>query len=373
MKILVTGGAGFVGSHLVDYLVEQGHEVTVYDNLDPQVHGPEQKIPDYLNSNCHFIQGDILDSDNFCQVIQSAEAIVHLAAAVCVGQSMYEIRHYVEVNTLGTAILLDILANKEHKIKKMIVASSMSIYGEGTYNCNDCGIVYPPLRSVEQFSARDWQIYCPTCQKPVQPVPTPESKPLQPTSIYAISKKDQEEMSLSVGRAYNIPIAALRFFNIYGSRQALSNPYTGVAAIFSSRLLNNHRPIVFDDGRQSRDFIHVKDISRAIYTALMDNTANYQVYNVGSGTPISIKEIAETLSDNLGKDLAPDIIGKFRAGDIRHCYADTGKIESELGYKPKIDFSTEGIKDLSSWVREQVADDHVQEATQILFDKGLAR
>jgi len=373
MKVLVTGGAGFVGSHMVDLLLAQGHEVTVFDNLDPQVHGPNQEVPAYLSQEARFVMGDIRDEDSLYEVLRQAEGIIHLAAAVGVGQSMYQIRHYVDVNTLGTAILLDLLANRKHQVGKMVVASSMSIYGEGTYECANCGVVYPLLRSDEQFEQRDWQVYCPHCDKQVTPIPTPENKPLQPTSIYAISKKDQEEMSLAVGRAYQVPVTALRFFNIYGSRQSLNNPYTGVAAIFSSMLLNNNQPIIFEDGLQTRDFIHVHDVIQAIYLALTKPESDYQIYNVGCGNPIGIKEVAELLSYNLGKDIKPQVIGKFRTGDIRHCYADTSRIERELGFTPKINFSTEGAKDLTAWVRKQTAKDSVSKATQILFDRGLAR
>ena len=365
MNILVTGGAGFIGSHIVDALVGK-HEVTVYDNFEPQVHKQE---PDYLNTDAALIRADIRDNESLKSAVMEADIIFHQAAMVGVGQSMYQIERYVDVNTLGTAKLLDILANEEHDVKKLIVASSMSIYGEGAYQCKDCGVVYPSLRAEEQMRSREWEMRCPECGKVVEPVPTDEMKPLQPTSIYAVSKKDQEEMSLAVGHAYGIPTVALRYFNTYGPRQALSNPYTGVCAIFSSRIKNNNPPIVFEDGLQTRDFISVHDIAAANLLVMENSRADYEVYNVGTGMPVSILEIAETLAGLYGKDLKPEVVNKFRQGDIRHCYADISKIQ-RLGFEPAMSFE-DGMQELVAWGETQEAEDRSDVAYEELKEKGL--
>ena len=368
-KVLVTGGAGFIGSHLVDALLERGHEVIIYDNFEPQVH---KKEPDYLNKNAELIRADMIDRDTLEVAVKDAEIIFHQAAMVGVGQSMYQIEKYVGVNTFATAKLLDILANEEHSIKKLIVASSMSIYGEGAYQCDDCGMVYPALRSEEQLGRKQWEMTCPDCRKDVMPVPTTESKPLQPTSIYAVTKKDQEEMSLAIGRSYGIPTVALRYFNVYGPRQSLNNPYTGVCAIFSSRIKNNNPTLIFEDGLQSRDFVSVHDIAEANMLAMESSNANYEMFNVGTGKATNILEIAQLLIKLYNKDsnLNPEITNKCRAGDIRHCFADISKIKNKLGYKPKVDFE-DGMKELVDWGEKEEAMDKFKEAHEELFRRGL--
>ena len=383
--VLITGGAGFIGSHTADRLLEAGYHVRIFDNLDPQVHGGGQQIPGYLNNGVEFIRGDVRDREALAAALQGVDYLFHLAAAVGVGQSMYEIEHYTSVNTLGAATLLDLIANGQHHIKKLIVASSMSIYGEGQYECTEHGVVYPKLRSPEQLAARQWELRCPmvverstpnvqrsTCNAPLKPLPTDEDKPLHPTSIYAITKRDHEEMFLAVGRAYGIPTVALRYFNTYGPRQALSNPYTGVAAIFSARLLNGKPPLVFEDGRQRRDFIHVSDIAQANYLALRRPEADYEVLNIGTGVPHSVLDVADLLAAKMGLDLRPSIEGKYRAGDVRHCYADISKARQRLGFEPRVAFE-DGIKDLIEWVRVQQAEDRVERAAEELVVQGLLK
>jgi dTDP-L-rhamnose 4-epimerase len=376
VNILVTGGAGFIGSHLVDALVARGHHVRVYDSLVPQVHGTavaeSQQPPAHLNPSAEFIYGDVRDRETLRNALQDVEVIFHQAAEVGVGQSMYEITRYVEANTGGTAVLLELLASEPHQVQKVIVASSMSIYGEGAYACPNCGPVYPQLRPEAQLAQRDWEIYCSTCQAALAACPTPEEKPLFPTSIYAVSKMDQELMCLAIGQAYRVPVVALRYFNVYGPRQALSNPYTGVAAIFSARLLNGNRPLVFEDGHQSRDFTHVSDIVRANLLALEREEANYQVFNVGTGRSLSILDVAQALAKGLGLDIEPEIVGKYRAGDIRHCYADITRIRELLGYQPQVRFE-EGMADLVNWVCKQEGVDLVERARAELEQRGLAR
>jgi dTDP-L-rhamnose 4-epimerase len=370
-KILVTGGAGFIGSFLVDALVERGHEVRIYDALVPQVHGPEQALPDYVNPNAEFIRGDVRDRESLGQALEGVDVVFHLAAAVGVGQSMYQIQHYTEVNTLGGAVLLDLLANTKHQVRKMLVASSMSIYGEGKYHCADCGVVFPRLRTEAQLRNRDWEMKCPHCGQDVGLMPTDEEKLLYPTSIYAITKRDHEEMFLSTGLAYGIPAVALRFFNTYGPRQALSNPYTGVMAIFSGRLLNGQPPVIYEDGLQSRDFTHVKDIVQGLLLAMDRPEADYQVFNLGTGAPTSIAEVAEMLSQHLTDGrVKPQTLNQFRAGDIRHCYADLTKARRLLGFEPRIPLQ-EGMADLLAWVKEQTAEDRFGQVEKELAAKAL--
>jgi dTDP-L-rhamnose 4-epimerase len=371
-KILVTGGAGFIGSHLVDELIEEGHNVRVYDNLEPQVH--DGKKPQYLNQKAEYVFADIGDRDALFNALRDAEVVFHEAAAVGVGQSMYQVQKYVDVNTLGTAKLLDILVNEEHDVEKLVVASSMSIYGEGKYECNGCGVIYPKLRTEEQLKARQWDMACPTCGGTAKPLPTDEGKPLHSTSIYAITKKDQEEMCLTIGRAFGLPTVALRYFNVYGPRQALSNPYTGVCAIFSCRIRNDNPPLIFEDGLQSRDFVSVYDIVSANLLAMEKKRANYEAFNVGTGDPVTIREIAGVLTELYGKKIKPIITNRYREGDIRHCYADISKI-SKLGYKPKVEFE-EGMEELVEWVNAQPScsvEDRFEKAHKELEKRRLTR
>jgi dTDP-L-rhamnose 4-epimerase len=374
-KILVTGGAGFIGSHTVDLLLEQGYEVTVLDNLELQVHGKEKDKPDYLNRDATFIKHNIQDRDFLKKLVPEFDAIIHLAALVGVGQSMYQIERYIKGNTEATATLLDILAKEEHDIKKLIVASSMSVYGEGKYYCPKCTTkIYPELRTEKQLKKQQWDHLCPNCGSILKPLPTDEDKPLMPTSIYAQSKRHQEEMCLLIGKTYNIPTVALRYFNVYGSRQSLSNPYTGACAIFTSRILNNKPPYIFEDGHQKRDFIHVKDIAKANLRALEINDGNYNAINIGTGTPISIIELAETLTKLYNKPkLKPHISNEYRKGDIRHCYADTAKAQSLLKFQATTTLQ-EGLTELSGWAKTHGWDaiDLFEEALQELKAKNLA-
>jgi dTDP-L-rhamnose 4-epimerase len=371
-NILVTGGAGFIGSHLVEELVALGHRVKVLDLLVSQVHGRNVCVPKNLPDNVEFMRGDVGEVEAWRWALKDVDIVFHEAAEVGVGQSMYEIVRYMKANTLGTAIMLELLAAGEYPIEKLIVASSMSIYGEGAYECLSCGPVFPQLRTAEQFLQRDWEMRCPGCQRAVTPISTNEDKPLFPTSIYAISKRDQEEMCLAIGRAYDIPTVALRYFNTYGPRQALSNPYTGVAAIFSSQLLNRNPPLIFEDGLQSRDFVHVSDIVRANLFAMENGHANYEAFNIGTGRPLTILDVAHALSKALGVEIEPKIVGKFREGDIRHCYADISKAQRVLGYTPRVAFE-DGISDLVKWVSGQESLDLVNNATKELEMRGLTK
>lgn len=368
MKILVTGGAGFIGSHLVDELVKKGHSVSVLDSLDAQVHHGQK--PAFLNPNASYTFGDIGDLKLMDGLLRDTEAIFHLAASVGVGQSMYEIETYVANNTLKTARLLELLTKKEYPLKKMVVASSMSIYGEGSYECKSCGIVHPALRGASQMKDGDWEMRCPSCGKQTVPVPTGEDKPLQPTSIYAITKRDQEEMCLCTGRAYGLPVVALRYFNVYGPRQSLSNPYTGVCAIFSSMIKNGNPPLIFEDGLQTRDLVSVHDIVQANVIALENRKADYRALNVGTGRGTSILDVARTLIRLYGKKgMEPKIAKKYRQGDIRHAFADISEL-AKLGYKPRVDLDV-GMEELVGWGESVQAIDSTKKAESELRERGL--
>jgi len=361
MKVLVTGGAGFIGSHTVDLLIDKGFDVVILDNLEPQVHGNQK--PNYLNPKAEFVLGDITNSDTWRNVLRNVDAVVHLAAMVGVGQSMYQPVRYLDVNTIGTAKFYETLLKNSlirKKIQKIIIASSMSIYGEGAYRCKKCGIVYPSLRSKQQLDKKDWEIHCPNCGEYTKPIPTNEDKPPLNLSTYAPSKYDQEKMSLNYGVALKIPTAALRYFNVFGPRQSLSNPYTGVCAIFSSRIKNNNSPIIYEDGKQTRDFIYVEDIARANILCL-EKFNGVDSFNVGSGNSVNILKIAKILIELYDTNVEPKITGEFRVGDVRHAFGDVTKIKKELGFMAKISLK-EGFKNLMEWSETQEAVDRFEDA-----------
>ena len=368
-NVLVTGGAGFIGSFIVDKLIKKGYKVKIFDNLDSQVH-PGGQLPKYLNKEAEFIQGDIRDYEKLAKVVKGVEIIFHYAGSVGVAQSQYEIKKYVDVNIGGTANLLDILVNQRHNIKKLIVAASMSSYGEGNYRCNKCGIVRPPLRSEKQMERKDWELYCPNCERKIGLVPTDERARRISNSIYAITKMGQEDMVMNIGKTYSIPSVSLRLFNVYGPHQSLSNPYTGVVAIFMSRIKNRHSPVIYEDGIQTRDFVSVHDVVRANMLALEKDEANYEVFNVGSGIARSIKSIAETLARLCHAGIAPEITEKFRKGDVRHCFSDISKIKDKLGFKPAISFE-EGMKELIEWSDKEPSTDKFEQAYEELKEKRL--
>ena len=368
-QILITGGAGFVGSHLADGLLHAGHSVRILDDLSPQVHGSRR--PSYLSAGVELVAGDIRDPNRLKDVLAGVDVIYHFAANVGVGQSMYEISRYMSVNTQGTAELLQAMLDSRARIEKLVVASSMSIYGEGRYVCSECGrIAAPPVRSIGQLRAGRWNLYCDECGGELKPQPTDETKPSEINSIYALSKRNQEEMCLIYGRTYGLSVTALRFFNIYGTRQSLSNPYTGVAAIFASRLLNGQQPLIFEDGEQMRDFVSVHDIVRANLLAMERPESNGEVINIGCGKPISIRQVAELLARCLESAIQAKVTQKFRAGDVRHCYADLTKARRLLGYEPQVTHE-EGFRELAEWLREQEAEDKAETMLKELTAYGL--
>jgi dTDP-L-rhamnose 4-epimerase len=360
-QVLVTGGAGFIGSHLVDELLRAGHGVRVLDSLVEQVHGESQR-PDYLAADAELIAGDVRNPEVVRGALEGIESVVHLAARVGVGQSMYEPAEYASANTAGTGVLLEALL--DHPVRKLVVASSMSIYGEGAYE------PAPAMeRTREQLERGDWDPRGPSDER-LEPVPTPESKQPALASVYALTKYDQERMCLLYGAAYDVPSVALRFFNVYGPRQALSNPYTGVLAIFAARLLNDHAPVVYEDGGQRRDFVHVADVARACRLALEQDGADGRALNVGSGRSASVLELAETLARLLGKPIEPELPGKFRAGDIRHCFADVTRAREALGFEAEVPFE-QGLAELAEWLQGQAATDRFDEAAAELDRRGL--
>jgi dTDP-L-rhamnose 4-epimerase len=371
LRVLVTGGAGFIGSHLVDGLVCEGHEVRVFDSLLPQVHGESADWPPYLSREVERVRGDVRDAQAVRRALERIDVVSHQAATVGVGQSMYEIEGYVSGNALGAAVLLQEIVRRRGEVSRMIVASSMSIYGEGAYVNAEGEPAYPRLRPAAQLERREWELRDERGRE-LRPVPTPETKPLAPTSVYAVTKRDHEELFLSVGDAYGIPTVALRYFNVYGSRQALSNPYTGVAAIFSARLLNGKRPLVTEDGNQTRDFVHVSDVVQANLLALRCPLKEGRAYNVGTGRAVTIRDVGRLLASHLGVAIEPEITGRFRAGDVRHCWSDIARARAELGYEPRVPFE-QGIAEVVEWVRTQRAEDRVEQFEAELARRGLAR
>lgn len=368
-QVLITGGAGFVGSHLADGLLQAGHRVRILDQFSPQVH--PAGVPDYLPPGVEVIAGDIRNRHRLKEALTGIDVIFHFAASVGVGQSMYEISNYMSVNTQGTAELLQSILDSRPPIEKLIVASSMSIYGEGRYRCPSCNVcVAPPARSTTQLRSGIWDLHCRQCGDTLVPQPTDEQKPSEINSFYALSKRDQEEMCLIYGRTYGLPVTALRFFNIYGTRQSLSNPYTGVAAIFASRLLNRQAPLVFEDGEQMRDFVSVHDIVRANILAMERPESNGEVINIGSGNPITIRQVAETLARALNSTIEPVITRKFRAGDIRHCFADLNRARNLLGYAPHVTHE-QGFQELAAWLSEQKSEDKAETMLKELVTYGL--
>lgn len=366
--VLITGGAGFIGSHLADELLQAGYSVRVLDSLTPQVHGGERRRPTYLNPDAELIVGDVRNVTALRRSLRGVRFVFHLAASVGVGQSMYKIRDYCSVNDLGTASLLEALI--KHPVERLIVAYSMSIYGEGLYRDARGKLYETADRALDQLKSGDWEVRNQDREAPV-PVAVPETKTPSLASVYALCKYNQERLWLMTGAAYQIPSVALRFFNVYGPRQALSNPYTGVLAIFASRLLNSRPPLVYEDGLQKRDFVSVYDVARACRLALEEKEAPGLVFNVGSGCAYTVAGIARQLAKVLGADhVEPEITGKYRMGDIRNCFADITRAQRTLRFEPKVDLD-HGLAELAGWLEGQAAVDRVTEAGAELVTRGL--
>lgn len=369
--ILVTGGAGFIGSHCAAHLLARGYRVRALDSLDPQVHGPEPAPPAYLDPRVELMVGDIRSPRVVRRALVGVDAVLHLAARVGVGQSMYEIADYIDVNSRGTAVLLEAMVERARRqpFDRLVVASSMSIYGEGLYRAADGRLIEDAARSPEALRRGMWD---PTdaAGRPLVPMPTPEGKAPATSSVYALSKHDQERLCLMVGGAYDIPSVALRFFNVYGPHQALSNPYTGVLAIFAARLLNERPPLIFEDGEQMRDFVHVGDIAAACLLALEAEGAIGRAFNIGGGRPVAILDVARLLAGALGVAIEPEITGEGRIGDVRHCFPDISAARAALGYEPRVPLES-GVLGLVRWLKGRAAVDRVGEARAALAARGL--
>lgn len=363
--ILITGGAGFIGSHLARALVDSGRTVRVLDRFDEQVHGSSVPEPEGVE----MMRGDVADAEVVEAALSGVSHVVHFASVVGVGQSMYEIARYCHTNIMGTAVLLEALVKRRDAVRKLVVASSMSIYGEGAYRCPSCDEPREQERLPRDVAAGRWEPVCARCGTELVSVPTDEGKPLRPSSVYAVNKRDQEELCLCVGRAYGIPTIALRFFNVYGPGQALGNPYTGAAVIFAARLLANAPPLIFEDGAQTRDLINVADVAAACARALVSDVSDIAL-NVGTGRAVSVAEVADALRSTLGGPPA-EILGIFRAGDIRHCFADVSSARKLLDWEAEIPFER-GMQELALWLRSQTGDAERQlTAISELRSRGL--
>ena len=370
-NVLITGGAGFIGSNLSLKLIDKGYSVTVLDNLSPQIHDNDSPLYKSIKDKVKFILGTVLSYDDWKSALVGIDVVVHLAAETGTGQSMYEIEKYTDVNIKGTSIFLDILANEEHTVKKMVIASSRSIYGEGKYNCTDDGIVYPKDRIDSDMANGDFAVKCPVCNKNAELLATDETSKVHPSSIYGITKQVQEQMFMVMGKSLNIPAVAFRYQNVYGAGQSLSNPYTGILSIFSTRIKNGNDITIFEDGKESRDFVYIDDIVDATILGIEKDEANYEVFNVGLGKAIDVLTVANTLVNEYSSHSKVDISGNYRLGDIRDNYADLTQIKNKLGFEPKVGFE-EGINRFVKWVNiQEVSEDKYEKSITEMKEKGL--
>ena len=374
-NILITGGAGFIGSNLTKKLVSKGYNVTVLDNLSKQIHGANQDSELYqsIKDISTFIFGDICNKSDWIKALQGQDAVIHLAAETGTGQSMYEITRYNDVNILGTSHLLNILTNESHSIQKMVIASSRSIYGEGKYLCEKDGIVFPNERNDTDMAKGIFEPICNNCKDELSLQPTDENSKIHPSSIYGITKQQQEQMILLMGKSLDIPAVALRYQNVYGPGQSLSNPYTGILSIFSTRILNGNDIDIYEDGEESRDFVFINDVVDATVLALEKEEANNQIFNIGSGVATTVNQVANSLKELYNSNVNITISGKFRIGDIRHNYADLSKIKKALGFSPKFDFNS-GISEFVKWVKiQEIKEDKYESSIEELKQKGLIK
>jgi len=374
-RILITGGGGFIGTSLALALKDTSkYDVTIVDNYSPQIHGENYKNSELYNKvkdRINIVVGDIRNRDLMEKLILDTDLIVHLAAETGTGQSMYDIFNYTDVNVNGTALILDIIANKARHIKKFIFASTRALYGEGKYLCDEHGTVYPEQRNTQEMEKGDFNVKCPVCNNNVKLVSTTEDTKLTPTSVYGITKQAQEQLIINVGEALDIPCVGLRYQNVYGPGQSLKNPYTGILSIFSTRIKNNKPINIFEDGNESRDFVFIDDVINATMLAIEKDDANNQLFNVGTGRAVSVIELVELLYKEYNEKPNYSVTGNFRIGDIAHNYADLSKIEKLLSFKPTVTFE-EGIKHFVAWVnRQEVQDDNFDESIEEMKKKGL--
>ncbi len=369
MKVLVTGGAGFIGSSIVERLLQSEYSVSVLDTLDPQVHGTS---PTQVTSKAEFSRADVRDRSMLAEALEGADAVIHCAATVGVAQSLYRVGQFVDVNVGGTALLLELLAQRKRPLKRLIVLTSNTSYGEGLYRRpSDNSWVRVGIRSQQDISEHGWDPVCPETGEVLAAVPTPESSELLARNVYALTKKYQEELSFSLGEVYGFPVVCLRLFNVYGPGQSLKNPYTGVLAVFLSRLLAGQAPVIYEDGNQTRDFVSVHDVVDTVLLTLESEAVVGEVLNIGSGIPRRIIDCARTLAQLAGGEkIEPDITNKFRKGDIRHCTADISKAKKLLGYQPRVQWE-EGLAELAQWGRSAGWEDHFDQAQAELRERGL--
>ena len=374
MKILITGGAGFIGTHLSRSLLQQGHSLTILDNFLPQVHGGNRDVAPDLRGHVRLIPGDVADESAWAQALPGAECVVHLAAETGTGQSMYEVARYERVNGRGTALLYDALAkNPRHGVRRIVVASSRSIYGEGAYRCAQHGFVYPQPRSSEEKRAGNFDPLCPVCNGEIQPAPTPETAPLDSQSFYALSKQMQEQMVMLFGRVLGIASVAVRYQNVYGPGQSLRNPYTGILAVFSNLARLGETIQIFEDGQESRDFVYVDDVVRATAQAATADIPGTAIANVGSNARTSVLEVAERINAYYGNKSEMKITGAFREGDIRHGVADLTLSAKILGYAPKWNFA-DGLQKFLDWAGEsEPSSEGYERSLAEMAERGLMR
>ena len=365
----MTGGAGFIGSHLVDALLAAGRPVRALDNLDPLAH-PPGSTRGHLHADAEFVHGDLRDPSALAAALEGVEEVFHLGGMVGNGESMVNVRNAVDVNSGGTAALLEAVLARRDRVRRIVTASSMVVYGEGAYACPVHGEVDSPVRTLAQLKRREWEPRCPECARTLAPVPIREHKPLRPTSVYGITKRDQEELTLVLGGAYGLEAVALRYLNVYGPRQALGNPYTGVAAIFAARILSGRRPLVFEDGGQIRDLVHVSDVARATTLAMEAEAAPGLAINVAAGGRVLIGDLARSVARALGSELEPELTGEYRAGDIRHCLASTELAREALGFEAHRTLD-EGLPELAEWVARQTVEERGDDALAELRARRL--
>lgn len=370
-KVLITGGAGFIGSNLALKLVAQGYEVTVLDNLSEQIHGTHSDLLNIIIDKVNFIQGDVRNREDWVKALKGQEVVVHLAAETGTGQSMYEVQKYVDVNINGTAIFLDFLVNEEHQIKKVVIASSRAIYGEGKYKCAEHGIIYPDERKEADLKKGEFEPKCPVCNQDLLLQATDEQSKIHPSSVYGITKQNQEQMVLNVCQSIGIPAVAFRYQNVYGPGQSLKNPYTGILSIFSTQIKNGNDINIFEDGKESRDFVFIDDVVKATVLGIQKVEADFEVFNVGSGKGTTVTEVAQTLKSLYNSPVNIKETGNFRLGDIRHNYADLSHIQNKLGFQPDVDFQT-GVAAFAEWVNgQEIQEDRYSKSIEEMKAKGL--
>lgn len=370
MNVLITGGAGFIGSHTADALLAEGHRVRLADCLDPQIHGSDARFPSYLDERVKCLRLDLRTSKGLQDALEGIDAVFHFAACTGVGQSMYDWDNYVSTNCGATAVLIEALIKRKHPLKRLVLASSRAVYGEGTHRCPEHGMQYPQMRLRHDLEAGRFGVPCPVCSTTMRAMPTQEERILMPGSLYAWTKKHQEDQCRFAASAFGLPVTILRYFNVFGSRQSLKNPYTGVVSIFYSRIQAGKPISLYENGTPLRDFVHVSDVARANCLAMNADVPPGSCFNVGSGHAYTIKEVAEALGAACGKPALLQDLGEFRVGDIHACHADLNHSQQGLGYKPCTGLE-EGMAEFAAWARGEESVDRYASSVSELRNHGL--